>query len=219
MSQRESVEPIVDQTGRVVGPRGLRTRERLLDALADLLRQRGAREIRVADIAAQVGTSPATFYQYFEDVPEATLRLGERANEEMPGILALIEGSWEGDAGLDTARRLVVAFLAHWDRHRAVLRLRDLGADEGDRRFMKLRRLGLQPVVERLAARIAEAKAKGALPAAIHPAAAAVAVTAILERLAAHRVELEPIGVTREDLAESSARIVHALVTGERAAD
>jgi AcrR family transcriptional regulator len=216
-SRTAATTPTVDQSGRVVGPRGLRTRLALLDALAELLRERGAREIRVADITNRVGTSPATFYQYFQDVPEATLRLGERALEEMPGLIEKMNGSWEGAAGLDTARALVSAFVLHWDQHRAVLRLRDLASEEGDRRFQRLRRLSLQPVVERLARLIDEARSTGRVAPEINSRAAAAALAAILERLAAHRVELEPIGVSREELIETSARIVHQIVTGQRA--
>ena len=40
-------------------------------------------------------------------------------------------------------------------------------------------------------------------------------MAAILERLAAYHNELEIFGVTREDLVESSAHILHRTVTGE----
>jgi hypothetical protein len=80
-------------------------------------------------------------------------------------------------------RALVTAFVEHWDAHRAVLRLRDLASEEGYRRFQRVRRQSLAPV---------------------------------LERLAANRVELEPLGVGRDPLIETSARIVHQIVTGER---
>ena len=45
------------------------------------------------DVARRVGTSPATFYQYFEDLEDAALRLAERAAEEMPAIVAEIRGA------------------------------------------------------------------------------------------------------------------------------
>jgi AcrR family transcriptional regulator len=168
----------------------------------------------VADIAVRVGTSPATFYQYFQDVPEATLRLAERAAEEVPDIVEKIDGPWEGSAGLATARALVAAFVAHWDAHRAVLRLRDLASEEGDVRFQKLRRQSLHPVLEHLTRRIEDAHAHGGAAQGLHPRAAAAALAAILERLAANRLELEPMGITRDDLIETSARIVHQIVTG-----
>ena len=54
--------------------------------------------IPVVEITRRVGTSAATFYHYFEDVEEAALALAEQAAEEMPALVALIDGSWRGRA-------------------------------------------------------------------------------------------------------------------------
>jgi hypothetical protein len=51
----------------------------------------------------------------------------------------------------------------------------------------------------------------------VHPYAAAAALAALLERLAAYHKELEPIGVTREALVETCARIMYQTVTGRLA--
>jgi len=64
--------------GRALGRRGQQTRTRLLEATAQMLERVGLRDLRVVDIARVVGTSPATFYQYFRDVEEAVLALAER---------------------------------------------------------------------------------------------------------------------------------------------
>ena len=140
--------PPVDQSGRSLGPRAQRTRQRLLDAAARLMGERGVREVSVVEIARSAGTSPATFYQYFKDVPEATLRLAEQAALEMPALVDLIDGSWRGREGLANARVRVDAGVRHWDAHHAVLRLRNLAAEEGDRRFQRARRVALAPVRE-----------------------------------------------------------------------
>ena len=70
-------EPALASDGRVIGERAQRTRRRLLDATAALLDERGALGLRVVDITRSVGTSPATFYQYFSDVEEAILVLAD----------------------------------------------------------------------------------------------------------------------------------------------
>jgi AraC-like DNA-binding protein len=54
--------------GRVPGRRGLATRQRLLDHVAEMLAAGSYRDLRVVDVARSAGTSPATFYQYFADV-------------------------------------------------------------------------------------------------------------------------------------------------------
>jgi len=206
----------LDQSGRVVGPRGLQTRDQLLDALALLMAQRSVREIRVVDVARSVNTSPATFYQYFEDVDEAVLRLAERASAHMPEILTLMNRSWRGRKGFETALAIVEAFIRHWDAHHAVLRLSNLRSDEGDRRFLKLRRDTMTPVLQAIAKLIEEGQRAGRVSKRMQPIAGAAALAAILERLAAYRRSLEGLGVTREHLVESSASILYQIVTGRR---
>ena len=204
----------VDQSGRPLGPRALGTRNRLLQATFDLLSLKSVREVAVVDIARNANTSPATFYQYFKDVSDAILQLAERAAEEMPAMLDLIERPWDGSAGLDTARALSDAFIRHWDKHRPVLLVRNLAADEGDRNFQAVRREALRPVLDQLAQKIEESKQSGKVGADVHAYAAAAALAAILERLAAYHKELEPLGVTRNDLVDTCARIIYQTVTG-----
>ncbi len=206
----------LDQSGRPLGPRALHTRQRLLDATEQLLSERSVRDISVVEIARKAGTSPATFYQYFKDVGEATLRLAEQAGDEMPALLQLIDGSWRGQRGLETARAIVEAFVRHWDAHRAVLLVRNLAADEGDRRFTKVRREALTPVIEHLARKVAESQASGRIAPDVHPYAAAAALASILERLSAYHREIEYFGATREHLVETCARILFQTVTGRR---
>ncbi len=204
----------LDQSGRELGPRALETRQRLLDSTAELLAERSVREVSVVDIARKAGTSPATFYQYFKDVSEATLRLAESAAQELPAVVEMIDGAWEGERGLENARNIVDAFVRHWDAHRAVLLVRNLAADEGDVRFQLVRQQSLRPVLEHLAAQIEKSQRAGRVDRTLGPAAAAAAMGAILERLAAYHRELELLGVTRDDLVETCARILHQTVAG-----
>jgi AcrR family transcriptional regulator len=204
----------VAPSGRELGPRALQTRQRLLDATAALLETSSVRDVSVVDIARKAGTSPATFYQYFKDVGEATLRLAEQAAEEMPGVVQLIDASWQGERGLANARAIVDAFVRHWDAHRAVLLVRNLAADEGDRRFQRVRQSSLTPVLQQLARQIEASQRAGRVDPGLGPQAAAAAMGAILERLAAYHRELEVLGVTRADLVETCARILHQTVAG-----
>jgi len=208
---------MVDQNGRILGPRALQTRDRLLEATRELLSERSVRDISVVEITRKASTSPATFYQYFRDVSDVTLQLAEAAAGEMPGVLAHIDESWRGKRGLETARSVVRGFVDHWDAHRSVLLVRNLFADEGDRRFMKVRRRALSPVIEQLAAKISENQERGRIQAGLHPAAAAAAMASILERLAAYHREIEYFGAGREELIESCARILYQTVTGRAA--
>ena len=201
--------------GRRIGKRGQRTRRRLLDATAELLETHGVRDLRVVDIARRVGTSSATFYQYFREVEDAVLVLAAEVGEDGRALSALLEPSWDGPAGLQLARRLVDGFVDHWDRHRAVLRTRNLAAQEGDARFREVRNRANQELLARFEEKIAESRRRGAVPAQMSPRAAAAALVALIERMAAFHRDLEPLGIAREDLIETTALIIHRTVVGD----
>jgi AcrR family transcriptional regulator len=195
--------------GRALGKRGAATRRRLLEATGELLESKGLRDLRVVDIAREVGTSPATFYQYFRDVEEAVLVLAEMVGEQTAPLVDLLDTRWAGEVGLERARRLVDGFLLYWDDHRAILRTRNLAAQEGDQRFREVRNQSLQPITQGLSRKVAENAVGG-----IDPYAAAAALVAMMERMAAFHVDLEPYGPTRADVVETTARIVFQTVTG-----
>jgi len=200
--------------GRPLGKRGAATRRRLLDATARLLESDGVRDLRVVDIAREVGTSPATFYQYFRDVEEAVLALTAEVGEELAPVDQLLRRSWTGAPGLDTAREMVDAFIRYWDEHRAVLRTRNLAAQEGDLRFRRVRNNSLRPITDHLASTVTDSQEAGRVSTEISPMAAAAALVALLERMAAFHRDLETLGITRADVVETTARIVHQTVTG-----
>jgi AcrR family transcriptional regulator len=207
-------ESAVALDGRPLGKRGAATRLRLLHATAKLLESHGVRDLRVVDIAREVGTSPATFYQYFRDVEEAVLALTAEVGEELAPVDELLRRPWTGPTGLDAARDMVDLFIRYWDEHRAVLRTRNLAAQEGDQRFRQVRNNSLRPLTDHLAAAVAESQAAGRVSTEIAPMAAAAALVALLERMAAFHRDLETLGVTRADVVETTARIVHQTVTG-----
>jgi len=207
----------VAQTGRLLGARALKTRQRLLDATAQLLVERSVLDIAVVEIARKAETSPATFYHYFKDVDEAALALAEQAAEEMPALVELIDANWSGSQGLETARSVARAFMEHWSDHHAVLLIRNLSADKGDRRFQQVRRKALAPILDHLATRISEAQEAGRVSPDTHPYAASAALASILESLSAHARELQRRDVSRDQLVETCARILHQVITGRTA--
>jgi AcrR family transcriptional regulator len=202
--------------GRRLGRRAQITRRRLLDATAALLEDKGILDLTVVDIARQVGTSPATFYQYFQNVEEAVLALSEEVGTELHTLARWLEGRWQGPKGLDLARGLVTEFVAYWDVHRAVLRTRNLAAQEGDVRFREVRNRALSTITDGLAAKVSEFKAAGKVAPDIDAYAAASAMVAMMERMAAYHFEIEARGVGHDAMIETLARIVHHTATGHR---
>src|ERR1039457_920870 len=109
--------------GRVPGRRGRATRDRLLSCTAELLTQTPWRSIKVIDIARQAGTSPATFYQYFENVEAVITVLAEELVEGAGVLAGLVDGDWSEEASWSTAVAVVEGFMDYWERNRAVFRV------------------------------------------------------------------------------------------------
>lgn len=202
--------------GRRLGRRAQATRRRLLEATGALLETRGLLDLTVVEIARRVGTSPASFYQYFQNVEEAVLALSDEVGEELGELATLVDEPWRGRNGWDVCRELVRRFIDYWDEHRAVLRIRDLAAQEGNARFREQRIQSLSLITDRLTEKIAESQGSGKVAAEITPYAAASALVAMMGRMAAYHADLETRGFTRDDMAETVARIVYQTVTGRR---
>jgi len=201
--------------GRVPGRRGLATRQRLLDHVAEMLAAESYRDVRVVDVARKAGTSPATFYQYFADVEEAVLALaGEVARAAEEQLIPLVEGPrWRGRAGYEAALAVVDGYLDFWDDHGAVVRVMDLETNEGDARFRQIRSRMFTRFNEALADRVRQERAVGD---DVDPRATAGAMTSMLAHVADHRYGFEAYGIRTADVRETMGRILFTTVTGRR---
>ncbi|MFJ3232384.1 TetR family transcriptional regulator [Streptomyces sp. NPDC086787] len=203
--------------GRVAGRRGQATRQKLLDCLSEMLSSSPYRDVKVIDVARKAGTSPATFYQYFPDVEGAVLEIADQMAAEGAGLTELLDGrSWVGKAGWQTAQELVDGFLDFWRRNDAILRVVDLGAAEGDKRFYKLRMKILNSVNNSLTDSIAELQSKGRVDKDVNPAAVAGSLVAMLASVAGHQKGFQTWGVKQAELKPNLALLVHLGVTGKK---
>lgn len=203
--------------GRVAGRRGQATRQKLLDCLSEMLSSSPYRDVKVIDVARRAGTSPATFYQYFPDVEGAVLEIADQVAADGAGLAELLEGrSWAGRAGWQTAQELVDGFLDFWKKNDAILRVVDLGAAEGDKRFYKLRMKILNSVNGSLTTAVAELQAKGRVDKDVHPAAVAGSLVTMLAAVASHQKGFTSWGVKQAELKPNLALLVHLGVTGRK---
>ncbi|MFD7387918.1 TetR family transcriptional regulator [Streptomyces sp. NPDC059852] len=203
--------------GRVAGRRGQATRQKLLDCLSEMLSSSPYRDVKVIDVARKAGTSPATFYQYFPDVEGAVLEIAEHMATEGAELTALVEGrSWVGKAGWQTAQELVDGFLDFWRRNDAILRVVDLGASEGDKRFYKIRMKILNSVNNSLADAVTQLQSKGRVDKDVNPAAVAGSLVAMLAAVASHQKGFQSWGVKQAELRPNVALLVHLGVTGKK---
>jgi AcrR family transcriptional regulator len=210
-------ELIATTDGRVPGRRGLATRQRLLECTAELLVATPWRSIKVIDIARQAGTSPATFYQYFENVEAAITVLAEELVDGAGVLAGLVDGDWSEGASWDTAVAVVEGFMDYWERYRAVFRVVELTTVEGDLRFQGLRVRALNAVTVTLARVIANQSGSSGSPAGSDPMAAAGTLIAMLAQVAGHRYGFEFWGIRTASLVDSQARLLHWSVTGRPA--
>ncbi|HVX19942.1 MAG TPA: TetR family transcriptional regulator [Acidimicrobiales bacterium] len=244
-----SAGPAIDQPngdrpvttdGRVPGQRGRATRQRLLDATVDLLNTTPWRSVKVIDIARAAGTSPATFYQYFENVEQAIGVLAEQMVASAGDLADLVAGDWSEDGSWDTALTVTEGFLSYWEANRAIFRVVNLATEEGDATLRGVRVRALNAVTVALAraisrhappapaapaaaagpgepARRRPGRSSGAAtgsPAGADPMAVAGTLVAMYASVAAHRYGFEFWGIRTRDLVDTQARLLHWAVTG-----
>jgi AcrR family transcriptional regulator len=203
--------------GRVAGRRGQATRQKLLDCLGEMLSSSPYRDVKVIDVARRAGTSPATFYQYFPDVEGAVLELAESMAKDSATLADLVaDRSWAGKSGWRTAEEFVDGFLAFWRKNDAILRVVDLGAAEGDKRFYKIRMKVLNSVNGPLTDSIKDLQARGRIDKEVNPAATAGAMVMMLASVAGHQKGFQTWGVKQAELKPNLALLVHLGVTGRK---
>lgn len=206
---------VKDKTGRDLGDRALITRQKFLDATAKLLEEQSILDISVSEIARQVDSVSSLFYHYFKDVEDAAQQLAVEASAEMPAIVALIEGNWEGAEGLQRAHKLVEAYLLHWEKYHGVLLLRNHAADRGDKVFHAIRKDALEPLIMKLRDVILKSQKQGRVANDLHPYLAASALVSILEKLSAYSRNIKHFDASQKELVNTCARLVYTTLTGQ----
>jgi AcrR family transcriptional regulator len=160
---------VTSTNGQPLGERGLRTRQRILEAIGAAIEQHGLRGIRLADIADEVGFKPPAFYQYFSDLDEAILALCEEAGDSLPWF-EIAADDW-GDDHSSGARPFVTRFFQYWDEHRRLLTARHVAIMSGDGRFQAAANNAFRPIAEVLQGKIENAQRDGRIDPALHPVA------------------------------------------------
>jgi AcrR family transcriptional regulator len=196
-------------SGQAMGAKGRSTRLRLIEATVQLLQNNTLSGLRVGDIAALAGTSPAAFYKYFQDVSAAALAAAEACVQSTDALLRLAGDDWAEGQALARAEAFVGLYIRTWESNAAILRVRNLAAEAGDARFGAAREHAVRPLQDALAARIAKGQGDGRMPADLQPNATAGALIALLERIAAVvRVPSEQAEITGDRLMQATAYII-----------
>ncbi len=200
--------------GRVIGSRAQATRRRLLDATEKLLTEQGVFDLRVVDITREVGTSAATFYQYFNDADAAILALAEEALEDERPLVDHLHPSWTPEDAHIRAAAFVDAYLSYWDEHAAVLRIRNVKAEEGDREFRAVRSRANLLVIDGFQTMVTDGIAAGRLPRTLDPFTTGAALVAMIERLLGFQNEMSKRGSSRDSIRDTLVTLLSRTIVG-----
>ena len=159
---------------------------------------------------------------------EVVLELASEISAFTPEMIELIRGDWTGPAGHERGLRLANLVTDYWDRYRAILRVRNNAADEGDPAFKEVRLKAMLPMVtafaEVIAAAHSESDTEGSedseyVGGDIGPLSGAMFMYALLEGLAIHHEIFEkrfgPMGEGREALVRSMATLLQSTLTSK----
>jgi AcrR family transcriptional regulator len=200
--------------GRVIGSRAQATRSRLLEATAQLLDENGPLELKVVDITRAVGSSPATFYQYFADVDAAILALVDQSVADIQPMIDTLRPAWDTTDGLGRARAFVAEYQRYWTKHNAVLKYRNVRAEEDARQFRLARSNANMLVIEPMSEMVSEGIRAGRLNPALDPFTTSAAMIAMIERLLAFQPSMRQRGSSTESMLETLAIIMYQTLTG-----
>ena len=209
-----------NKQGQTLGRKGQETRARLMDAARRLLLTTSPLELTAVAIAAEAGVSPASFYMYFDDTKDVLYALSVVAGEDMEKVHAIFDERWELESVEQHAAAVIDALNEVWNKHRAVLRYRNLEATRGDPRFSELRMNTFIPFIQRFAERILSINP--AVP-GIRRRADAYAEASILhgamEHMAATDPEVMEGGLGAHRINSNMARIVTMVLRGGMGTD
>jgi len=213
MSRADETTPIeTNQQGQTLGRKGLQTRQKLMAAARKLLEVYSPVELTAVSIAKEAGTSSASFYMYFEDVRDVLYALAGEAAVDMAAIHDVVRQLWEPGAVRQSALTLVQQFNAVWERHRQVLRFRNMEADRGDPRFEALRMSTYVPFIDLLARQLISAcPSEQNRPSLGQAFALASVLHAAMERLASTDPAVVARGVGAHKLNDALAHVIQTV--------
>ena len=161
-----------------LGPRGERTRDRILAAAAAVLAEQGYAATTMADVAARAGVAIGSVYQYFRDRSDLVVALVRRGVRD---LRATADVSWRLDEGLPGIERVIANYLRSYARWPGMARVwEEVTFLEGE--LLELRRELGRAFTAPVERELRRALAAGELDPVIDPAIAAVALSGMVDR-------------------------------------
>jgi AcrR family transcriptional regulator len=203
-----------NKQGQKLGRKGHETRLKLVEAARRLLGRLSPVDLTAVAIAKEANISSASFYMYFDDVPDVLYALSQVAGEEMLRVREIVDEPWEPHNVEQQAKRMVETLNDIWRNHREVLRFRNLEADRGNPRFQEIRMSTYIPFIEHFAQRIISVN-----PATMRKRsdvyAEATVLHAAMERMAATDPSVMERGLGAKRINKAMARIIARTLLSE----
>lgn len=173
----------VIKKAKALGKKGKDTRRALMAATVRLLNMVSPITISAAMISKEAGTSPATFYVYFDNVEDVLWTLCDAITDDTSDLFTDHSFLRTPERLEEDALTFVRGFSNIWARHGPLLLYRNMEADRGNTRFNQLVLRIALPILEGLTVRIVEASATAISRSDAN--AEAVVLVAAIDRIAA----------------------------------
>jgi AcrR family transcriptional regulator len=168
-----------------LGNKGNKTRALLMATARTMLDTISPLSLSAAAISKEAGTSPATFYVYFDNVEDILWALCEEVSLDVSHLFD-DETMLRVDARLeDDALAFVRGYCDIWASHGPLLLYRNMEADRGNKRFNQLVLRIALPILEGLTDRIVDAAPADRPVSRSDANAEAVVLVGAIDRIAA----------------------------------
>lgn len=169
----------------LLGTKGKETRQLLMTTTRKMLDSLSPLSLSAASISKEAGTSPPTFYVYFDNVEDILWCLCDEISEDVSHLFKTERTLRDDDRLEEDALAFVRGYCDIWAQHGPLLLYRNLEADRGNKRFNQLvLRIGL-PILQGLTDRIVEAAPSDRPITRSEANAEAVVLVAAIDRIAA----------------------------------
>jgi len=171
---------LLNKHGQKMGRKGLIMRKKIMEKALELIEDSSYKDLTVADVAYEAGTSTSTFYVYFDDIEDVLFACVEEAAQDLNSIMSVLNTQWTEKNMKSKVTEFVDNYMKLWEKHTVELRIRNQEADQGNLRFLQFRMDSTREIIEGLERKVTEAQ-----PEAKNPNALAIVLFTAMERLAA----------------------------------
>ena len=134
--------------GQKLGRKGRDTRQRILNAAAEIVAEGTADQVSLSAIARRSSLGMTSLYLYFNDLTELLLALlGPVMDEARQEFSDLLGKHWDDDRLAENCREFLDAYYRFWSGNSRLLHLRNSMADSGDDRMSMARIRSSQPLI------------------------------------------------------------------------